>query len=155
MGNLNLLIGRLSYHGCDQVMLDNKKSLYISSTSSAQISPNIDLKSVLHVPNSAKNLFSISQLTSDHKCLVKFFDSSFYGKDKASRCILLRGRSKDGLCVIDRRSPSHQGLLIIHAELDVFVLVILLKLSFYEFCSLHLLWLAESKRIFTYFYHVN
>ena len=50
-----------------------------------KLSENIDLKSVLHVPKLACNLFYVSKLTKNSNCRVFFYDSHYEFQDQNLR----------------------------------------------------------------------
>ena len=82
----------------------NGNRLHIShvGSSTLKISGSVPLllKNVLHVPDIAKNLISISKLTHDNDVLVEFFPVSCCVKDKTGQ-VILQGALKDGLYCIN------------------------------------------------------
>ena len=58
---------------------------------------SLHLKNILHVPHISKHLLSVFRLVSDNDIFIEFHRSFFLVKDKATRRVLLRGRSHGGL----------------------------------------------------------
>lgn len=107
------------YHGCDEDMLGKGKSLLISSNSSAQISPIIHLKNVMHFVTLSKTYFLYLNLQETTSVSLNVLTLKFSCQGQGFRVHPLEGQSKDGFYVIDWRSQSPQGLLIIHDGSDV------------------------------------
>ena len=55
------------------------------------------LESVLHVPNLSFNLLSVSKLTRDLDCIVRFFPSYCIFQDRSSTKVIGSAEVKDGL----------------------------------------------------------
>lgn len=91
------------FHGKTTLTVGNGNSVpikYIGSTTlNSYCDRPIFLKNVIHSPQIARNLISISQLTSQNNLSVEFDSDSFCVKDKATKKELLHGKSKDGLYV--------------------------------------------------------
>lgn len=102
--NLNQLQQVNKYISETKLTVVNRHAIPIKHTSSITIptsSKPIYLKNVIHCPQIAKNLISISQLTTQNNHYVEF-DSDFVSvKDKTTRKDLLQVRIKDGLYQIE------------------------------------------------------
>lgn len=57
----------------------------------------IHFRNILHVPHIAKNLLSISRLTTDNHAIVEFYDKFCLVKDKITGAVMLRGILHKGL----------------------------------------------------------
>ena len=73
----------------------------IAGKGSITISNDLTLKSVLHVPKLLCNLLSVSKLTKDSNCLVKFYDSYCEFQDHHSKKMIGSARMVDGLYYFD------------------------------------------------------
>ncbi|KAG9449460.1 hypothetical protein H6P81_009425 [Aristolochia fimbriata] len=103
----SLLTDSGPYNGQDQVMLGNGSSLPISAIGTLHLTPSLPLQRVLSVPSSLKNLLSVSKLTSDHNCQVIFDSNGFRVQEANTGKLLLKGRSRNGLYVVNHNaSPS-------------------------------------------------
>ncbi|XP_071909660.1 uncharacterized protein [Coffea arabica] len=80
----------------------------VAGKGSIQISKNVNLKSVLHVPKLASSLLSVSKLTKDSNCLAIFDESHCAFQDKNSRMTIGRARMINGLYCLEDNSPSAQ-----------------------------------------------
>ena len=81
-------------------MVGNGEYLPISHTGSASIassSGNLPLKDVLVCPKIAKPLLSVSKFTKDYPCGFDFDADNICVYDKATKKVLLQGRSTNGL----------------------------------------------------------
>jgi histone deacetylase 1/2 len=108
------------YHGKDQVQVANGAGLPISHIGHSIISGSnrpLVLKNVLHVPRISKHLLSVYKLVSQNDVFIEFHRNSFFVKDKATRKIILQGRSRGGLYPVPiRRSSSSPPVSIHHAS---------------------------------------
>ncbi|KAG9443027.1 hypothetical protein H6P81_018881 [Aristolochia fimbriata] len=105
--DLSLLTDSGSYTGPDQVMLGNGSGLPISAIGTCHLTQSLPLRGVLCVPSSLKHLLSVSKLTYDNNCVVTFDSHGFRVQEATSGKLLLKGRNKDGLYVVDHNaSPS-------------------------------------------------
>ena len=68
---------------------------------------SLRLNNILHVPNISQHLLSVYRLVSDNRIFIEFHKYFFLVKDKATRRILLRGRSKGGLYPLPLGRASH------------------------------------------------
>ena len=96
------------YGGKDQVHVANGAGLSISHIGHSSLAgSSLHLKNILHVPDIDKNLLSVYRLVSDNDVFVEFHRKFFCVKDKATKKVLLHGRSQGGLYPIPfRRAPS-------------------------------------------------
>jgi histone deacetylase 1/2 len=86
------------YGGKDHVQVANGAGLSISHIGHSTLAgSSLRLKNILHVPNIHKDLLSVYRLVSDNYVFVEFHRDFFCVKDKATRKLLLLGRSKGGL----------------------------------------------------------
>jgi histone deacetylase 1/2 len=97
------------YNGKDNVQVANGIGLSISHIGHSTLAgSSLHLKNILHVPDISQHLLSVYRLVCDNYVFVEFHRDFFCVKDKATRRILLLGRSQDGLYPIPytRASPS-------------------------------------------------
>jgi hypothetical protein len=86
------------YGGKDQVQVANGTGLSISHIGHSNIAgSSIRLNNILHVPHIRKHLLSVYRLVYDNDIFIEFHRHFFLDKDKATRKVFLRGRSKGGL----------------------------------------------------------
>jgi hypothetical protein len=101
------------YAGKDNVQVANGKGLSISHIGYSTLAgSNLHLKNILHVPDIREHLLSVYRLVCDNYVFVEFHRDFFCVKDKATRRILLHGRSQNGLYPIPigrASSPSHRA----------------------------------------------
>jgi hypothetical protein len=107
---------RMSFHerylGKDQVQVANGTGLsiaHVGHSSLASSSRSLALRNILHVPEISKNLLSVYRLVSDNDIFIEFHKYFFCVKDKATRNVILRGRSRGGLYPIPFDRASLQG----------------------------------------------
>ena len=81
----------------------------IAGKGQINISNTIELQSVLHVPNLACNLLSVSKLSKDSKCRVIFFDSYCEFQDLSSRKMIGSAKMVNGLYYFDESSNNGKG----------------------------------------------
>ena len=114
--NLTSELERLQVHerygGKDQVQVANGVGLSISHVGHSTLAgSSLKLNNILHVPHISKHLLSVYRLVSDNDVFVEFHRHFFCVKDKATKRILLSGRSSGGLYPIPfshvSSSPSH------------------------------------------------
>ena len=74
---------------------------HTGSGSIASSSGKIPLKEILVCPDIAKSLLSVSKLTSDYPCSVEFDADSVRINDKATKKLLVMGRTRDGLYCLE------------------------------------------------------
>jgi hypothetical protein len=99
-GELEKLSFREKYNGGDQVHTASGTSMEISHVGHSIIhTPNRDLnlKSILHVPSTKKNLLPVHRLTLDNNVFFEFHPDFFCIKDWDTRNTLLRGPCQRGL----------------------------------------------------------
>ncbi|CAH9064002.1 unnamed protein product, partial [Cuscuta epithymum] len=73
----------------------------IARMGNVRISSSINLSKVLHVPNLSCNLASVSKLTKELQCCVKFYPSYCVFQDLASGKMIGSAREEDGLYIFD------------------------------------------------------
>ena len=99
---------RERYGGHDQVQVANGSGLSISHIGHSTLAgSSLRLNNILHVPNISQHLLSVYRLVSDNRIFIEFHKYFFLVKDKATRRILLRGRSKGGLYPLPLGRASH------------------------------------------------
>jgi hypothetical protein len=119
--NLERLHVHERYGGKDQVQVANGSGLSISHIGHSNLAgSSLHLKDILQVPHIRKNILSVYRLVSDNDVFVEFHCHVFYVKDKATRRIILQGRSHGGLYPIlfVKASPSSRR----HASASVKVM---------------------------------
>ncbi|KAG7966996.1 hypothetical protein I3843_08G077300 [Carya illinoinensis] len=102
-GNSGMLSNLRQYLGHDAVLIGDGSLHTITHIGDTIIQSGhsfIKLKDVLLVPDLAKNLLSISQLTSDYPYNCDFSGVGFSIKERATNRTLLTGRRKGNLCVV-------------------------------------------------------
>lgn len=57
----------------------------VAGTGFVKLNNDLILNNVLFVPSLSRNLLSVSQLTSDLKCITKFYDNTRIFQDSGSR----------------------------------------------------------------------
>jgi histone deacetylase 1/2 len=100
------------YTGTDQVQVANGSGLSITHVGHSRLpgsSSPIELKNILHVPGLSTNLLSVYRLVSDNDIFVEFHKYFFFVKDKVTKRILLRGRSRGGLYPLPFNRVSASG----------------------------------------------
>jgi histone deacetylase 1/2 len=107
--DLNRLQIHERYGGKDQVQVANGAGLSISHIGHSKLAgSSLHLRDILHVPHISKHLLSVYRLVCDNNVFVEFHKFFFLVKDKATKKILLHGRSHGGLYPIplSRASPA-------------------------------------------------
>lgn len=99
------------YNGKDQVQVVNGTGLSIAHVGHSRLAGpthNLALRNILHVPDISKNLLSVYKIVFDNPIFVEFHRSFFCVKDKATKRVILHGRSRGGLYPIpfDRASSA-------------------------------------------------
>lgn len=94
------------YSGNENMTVGNGSTLPIThigsaSLPSSQNSKSLQLSNILFVPHITKSLLSISKFTQDNDVFLEFHSDCCFVKDKCTRRILLEGRIKDGLYLLD------------------------------------------------------
>ncbi|RVW59875.1 Retrovirus-related Pol polyprotein from transposon RE1 [Vitis vinifera] len=88
------------YMGNDKVIVGNGKHLRILHTGTTffpSSSKTFQLRQVLHVPDIATNLISVSQFCADNNTFFEFHPRFFFVKDQVTKKILLQGSLEHGL----------------------------------------------------------
>lgn len=108
-GELDKLNVREQYSGKDQVHTASGSGMIITHVGNSVIhtpSRSFQLKEVLHVPHTTKNLCAVGRLTTDNNVSVEYFPNSFVIKDLVTRRVLFQGPSEGGLYPISSSSSS-------------------------------------------------
>ncbi|KAI9157431.1 hypothetical protein LWI28_022460 [Acer negundo] len=100
--DLNNLSMKNRYRGNGKLIVCNGEQLSISDTGYTLVKAHtppyqLQLRNILHVPQIAKNLLSVSKLTYDNKAFAEFYANECVVKDLKTKRVLLRGALKDGL----------------------------------------------------------
>ncbi|GKA40567.1 polyprotein [Tanacetum coccineum] len=83
----------------------------VLGSGTVNLSPSISLSSVLSLPKFSFNLLSVSRITNNLQCSVKFYPEYYVFKDLKTKKIIGRGRKCDGLYVFEPEvSKSLVGL---------------------------------------------
>ena len=88
------------YHGPEGVQIGNGSQLPISHMGTSSLvttGQQYLLNDILHVPSAQQNLLSITSFTRSNQVSIEFFPGFFVIKDLATKQILHKGQSKDGL----------------------------------------------------------
>lgn len=99
-GDLDKLTVREKYHGADQIHTTSGAGMNINHIGDAFLrtpTRDLQLKNVLQVPQSNKNLISVHRFTSHNHVFLELHPSFFLIKDQATKATLLRGRARGGL----------------------------------------------------------
>ena len=96
------------YHGGDTVMIGDVSYLPIKHTGSTVIgssSGKLPLNDVVVCPQIAKSMLSVSKVTADYPCSVKFDNIGVRVKDKNTNTVLTTGRKLNGLYRLESKLP--------------------------------------------------
>jgi hypothetical protein len=99
-GELEKLAVREKYNGPDQIHTANGAGMNIRHIGQSTIhTPDkiLDLRNILHVPSTKKNLVSVHCLASDNNVYLEFHPEFFLIKDRDTRSTLLRGPCRRGM----------------------------------------------------------
>ena len=94
--NLKNLTLKSRYRGNDKLIVGNGNQPAISHIGNTLVKSltqpyqKLHLNNILHVPQIAKNLLSVSKFTYDNQAIAKFYDNECVVKDLKMRRILLR-----------------------------------------------------------------
>lgn len=72
----------------------------------------MQLNNILHVPDSTKNLLSISQFLKDNSVVIEFFSTHCVVKDLTTQRILLKGVLKNGLYQLNLDHLAHMNVVL-------------------------------------------
>jgi histone deacetylase 1/2 len=81
-------------------------------------SRSLNLRNILHVPSSKKNLVSVHRLASDNNVFLEFHPDFFCIKDQETKNILLRGPCRRGLYPLTPTSVVEQAFGVNKTSLD-------------------------------------
>ncbi|CAL5421419.1 unnamed protein product [Camellia sinensis] len=87
--------------GHDKIRIADGSFSPIAGKGFIKLTEKINLNSVLHVPNLACNLLSVSKLSKDSNCRVTFFESHCEFQDQNSGKMIGRARMLEGLYYFD------------------------------------------------------
>ncbi|KAM3392406.1 hypothetical protein ACQJBY_013503 [Aegilops geniculata] len=110
-GDLDRLTIREKYPGRDRIHTADGSGLHIAHRGHAILptpSANLQLRNILHVPNTDKNLLSVNRLAVDNHAYLKYYPTHFLMKDLITKRVLLQGKCENGLYPI--RPSSHHAL---------------------------------------------
>jgi hypothetical protein len=99
-GELEKITTTNKYQGGDQIHTTSGASMDISHIGHAIVNTlhhHIQLKNILYVPRTKKNLISIHRLTIDNSIFIELHPFFFLIKDQKTRRTLLKGRCVGGL----------------------------------------------------------
>lgn len=105
--NLNNLSSASVYTGGDNIQIADGSGIIINHVGSAKVhstsspSSSFLLKTLLHVPQSSKNLLSVSRFAHDNNVFFEFHSNCCFVKSQATRKVLLQGVVRDGLYIFD------------------------------------------------------
>jgi hypothetical protein len=100
IGELEKLAVRDKYNGADQVHTANGAGMNIRHIGQSTIrtpDKDLELRNILHVPSTKKNLISVHRLASDNNVYLEFHPDFFLIKDRDTRSTLLRGACRRGM----------------------------------------------------------
>jgi histone deacetylase 1/2 len=99
-GELEKLAVRDKYNGADQVHTANGAGMNIRHIGQSTIrtpDKDLELRNILHVPSTKKNLIFVHRLASDNNVYLEFHPDFFLIKDRDTRSTLLRGACRRGM----------------------------------------------------------
>lgn len=110
-GELEKLSIREKYKGGDHIHTASGAGMEIKHIGHTTVStPNskLHLRNVLHVPQAAKNLVSVSRLTKDNNVFFELHPDFFLIKDRDTKSTILKGRCRNGLYPLPASQSSRQ-----------------------------------------------
>jgi histone deacetylase 1/2 len=113
-GELEKLSAREKYNGGDQVHTANGAGMNIRHIGHSTIhtpDKNLNLRNILHVPITKKNLVSVHRLTSDNNVYFEFHPDFFLIKDRDTRSTLLKGSCQRGMYLLPSAPASSKQAL--------------------------------------------
>lgn len=111
--DLEHLTTRERYTSGDHVQVANWTGVsiaHIGNSSIAGYNHPFYLNHILHVPKINRHLLQVHKLIADNNAFVEFYPNSFFVKDQVTKKILLKGRCKKGLYMLNNNLPI-QALL--------------------------------------------
>ncbi|GJY95774.1 retrovirus-related pol polyprotein from transposon TNT 1-94 [Tanacetum coccineum] len=110
-GNSHIFNNFDTHASSSHVTIVDGSILQVLGSSTVNLSPSISLSSVLSLPKFSFNLLSVSRITSNLQCSVKFYPEYCVFKDLKTKKIIGRGIKCDGLYVFEPKvSKSLVGL---------------------------------------------
>ena len=94
--------------GHDKIRIADGSFSPIAGKGFIKLTEKINLNAVLHVPNLACNLLSVSKLSKDSNCRVTFFESHCEFQDQNSGMMIGRARMLEGLYYFDEVPVSNK-----------------------------------------------
>jgi len=94
--------------GHDKIRIADGSFSPIAGKGFIKLTEKINLNAVLHVPNLAYNLLSVSKLSKDSNCRVTFFESHCEFQDQNSGMMIGRARMLEGLYYFDEVPVSNK-----------------------------------------------
>jgi hypothetical protein len=113
-GELEKLSVREKYNGGDQVHTANGVGMNIRHIGHSTIhtpDKNLNLRNILHVPITKKNLVSVHRLTFDNNVYFEFHPDFFLIKDLDTRSTLLKGSCQKGMYPLPSTPASSKQAL--------------------------------------------
>jgi hypothetical protein len=99
-GELEKLSFHEKYNGADQVHTANGAGMKIGHIGHSTIRTpirNLQLRNILHVPSTKKNLLLVHHLALDNNVFLEFHPNFFLIKDRDTKSILVEGPCRKGL----------------------------------------------------------
>jgi histone deacetylase 1/2 len=120
-GELEKLVVRDKYNGTEQIHTANgagMQIIHVGHSTIHTLSRSLNLKNILHVPSSTKNLLYVHRLTTDNNVFVEFHPDLFCIKDQETKNILLRGPCWRGLYPLTSTSAVKQAFGVNKPTID-------------------------------------
>nr|GEU58021.1 uncharacterized mitochondrial protein AtMg00810-like [Tanacetum cinerariifolium] len=110
-GNLHIFNNFDTHASLSHITTADGSISQVLGSGTVNLSPSISLSPVLSLPKFSFNLLSVSRITSNLQCSVKFYPEYCVFKDLKTKKIIGRGRKYDGLYVYEQEvSKSLVGL---------------------------------------------
>lgn len=100
-GNPNILSDFNAHASASHVIIVDGSTTKVLGLGTVNLSPSISLSSVLSLPKFSFNLLSVSKITSNLQCSVKFYPDYCIFKDLKTKRVMGRGRKSDGRYVFE------------------------------------------------------
>jgi hypothetical protein len=105
-GESQLFTTYIPYPHSETIQIVDGTSQPIHGVGSVECIPSISLSSVLHVPSFSVNLFSVSSIIDQFKCIVIFDEDFCIFQEKASRRMIGTGVKHNGLWYINHKNSA-------------------------------------------------
>lgn len=110
-GNSNIFSDFSTHASVAHVTIADGSTTKVLGSGTVNLSPSISLSSVLSLPKFSFNLLSVTKITNNLQCSVKFYPDYCIFKDLKTKRVIGRGRKFDGLYVFEPEiSKSLVGL---------------------------------------------